>query len=110
MQQQILLLSTDAVAVGCCEDGFLVWAQYGPMEAGPIWARVFIVGFSLARAGLGPSPGWGPVRNGAHMGPYGPLWGPYGSSWTGPDMTKSGLLVQFRTFRVQNLFFNEISR
>ena len=22
--------------------------------------------------GLGPSPGWGPVRVGAHMGPYGP--------------------------------------
>ena len=44
--------------------------------------------------GLGPSPGWGPVRVGAlmgpHMGPYEPLWahiwahmGPYGSSWTG---------------------------
>ena len=35
---------------------------------------------------LGPSPGWGPVRVGAHMDPYGPLWahmGPYGSSWTG---------------------------
>ena len=28
---------------------------------------------TLARAGLGPSPGWGPVRVGAHMGPYGPL-------------------------------------
>ena len=30
--------------------------------------------------GLGPSPGWGPVRVGAHMGPYGPIWahkGPY---------------------------------
>ena len=39
-------------------------------------------------AGLGPSPGWGPVRVGAHMGPYGPLWahiwahmGPYGPIW-----------------------------
>ena len=34
----------------------------------------------------GPSAGWGPVRVGAHMGPYGPMWahmGPYGSSWTG---------------------------
>ena len=34
--------------------------------------------------GLGPSPGWGPVRVGAHMGPYGPLWalmGPYGPIW-----------------------------
>ena len=29
-----------------------------------------------AQSGLGPSPGWGPVRVGAHMGPY-------GSSWTG---------------------------
>ena len=49
---------------------------------------------SEARAGLGPCPGWGPVRVGAHMGPYmgpymgpcGPIWahvGPYGSSWTG---------------------------
>ena len=35
-------------------------------------------------AGLGPSPGWGPIRVGAHMGPYGPLWalmGPYGPLW-----------------------------
>ena len=30
----------------------------------------------MARAGLGPSPGWGPVRVGAHMGPYGPIYGP----------------------------------
>ena len=48
----------------------------------------------MTRAGLGPSPGWGPVRVGAHMGPYGPIYkpiwahmgvymGPYGSSWTG---------------------------
>ena len=42
----------------------------------------------LVRAGLGPSPGWGPVRVGAHMGPYGPLWAhiwahmvPYGPIW-----------------------------
>ena len=42
----------------------------------------------LARAGLGPSPGWGPVRVGAHMGPYGPIYtpiwahvGPYGPIW-----------------------------
>ena len=32
----------------------------------------------VARAGLGPSPGWGPLRVGAHMGPYmgpcGPIW------------------------------------
>ena len=35
---------------------------------------------------LSIGPGWGPVRVGAHMGPYGPLWalmGPYGPSWTG---------------------------
>ena len=29
------------------------------------WVRVG------ARSGLGPSPGWGPVWVGAHMGPYG---------------------------------------
>merc|ERR1711924_126835 len=41
-----------------------------------------------ARAGLGPSPGWGPVRVGALMGPYvspyGPMWahmGPSGPLW-----------------------------
>ena len=22
----------------------------------------------------GPGPGWGPVRVGAYMGPYGPIW------------------------------------
>ena len=35
-------------------------------------------------SGLGPGPGWGPVRVGAHMDPYGPLWahkGPYGPIW-----------------------------
>ena len=26
-----------------------------------------------AQSGLRPGPGWGPVRVGAHMGPYGPL-------------------------------------
>ena len=43
--------------------------------------------------GLGPGPGWGPVRVGARsglgpiwalMGPYGPIWalmGPYGPLW-----------------------------
>ena len=53
---------------------------------------------SMARAGLGPSPGWGPVRVGAHMGPY-------GSSWTGLGRLRKlsvRLLDQFRTFRVQN--------
>ena len=28
----------------------------------------------LHSCGLGASPGWGPVRVGAHMGPKGPLW------------------------------------
>ena len=57
-----------------------------------------------ARAGLGPSPGWGPVRVGAHMGPY-------GSSWTGLGRLRKlsvRLLDQFRTFRVQKLYFYEI--
>ena len=51
-----------------------------------------------ARAGLGPSPGWGPVRVGAHMGPY-------GSSWTGLGRLRKlsvRLVDQFRTFRIQN--------
>ena len=67
----------------------------------------------------------GPVRVGAHMGPYrpiygpilafmgpymgpcGPLWvhiGPYGSPGqvlAGPDMSDFRLLVEFHTFRVQ---------
>ena len=30
----------------------------------------------ITRAGLEPSPGWGPVRVGAHMGAYGPIYGP----------------------------------
>ena len=33
-----------------------------------------------AQSGLGPRPGWGPVRVGAHilahMGSYGPIYGP----------------------------------
>ena len=36
------------------------------------------------RAGLGSSPGWGPVRVGARSG-LGPIWAllvPYVSSWT----------------------------
>ena len=84
------------------------------------------------------SPGWGPVRVGAHMGPYGPLWahiwahmglyGPiyepiYGSIWAlmgppGQVLEKAStfrqlsvrLLDKFRTFRVPNLLFDEISR
>ena len=31
---------------------------------------------SVTAIGMGPSPGWGPVRVGAHMGPYGPIYGP----------------------------------
>ena len=30
--------------------------------------------FLVGRAGLGPSPGWGPVQVGAHIGPYGTSW------------------------------------
>ena len=29
----------------------------------------------------GPRPGWGPVRVGAHMGPYGPIWVLLDRSW-----------------------------
>ena len=56
------------------------------------------------------SPGWGPVRVGAHMGPYGPLWahvGPYGSSWTG--LGRSGH-VRFPTFgRILHVLGSKIS-
>ena len=38
----------------------------GPRSNGPRILTPVRVG---ARAGLGPSPGWGPVRVGAHMGP-----------------------------------------
>ena len=58
------------------------------------------------RAGLGPSPGWGLDRVGAHMGPY-------GSSWTGLGGFRKlsvRLLDQFRTFRIQNWYFDEISK
>ena len=63
----------------------------------------------------------GPIR--AHMDPYGPIYGPiwvhmgpYGSSWTGLGSSVNfrklsvRLLDQFRTFRVPNLVFDEISR
>ena len=49
----------------------------------------------LARAGLGPSPGWGPVRVGAHMGPPGQVL-------AGPDMSDFPLLVEFCMLWVQN--------
>ena len=58
------------------------------------------------KPGLGPSPGWGPVRVGAHMGPY-------GSSWTGLGKFHKlpvRLLDQFRTLWVQNWVFKELSR
>ena len=41
----------------------LLW-QWRPVAAGLGPGRVG------AQSGLGPSPGWGPVRVGAHMGPY----------------------------------------
>ena len=56
------------------------------------------------------------VRVGAHMGLYGPLWahmGPYGTSWIGLGRLRKlsvRLLEEFRTFRVQNLLFDEIAR
>ena len=34
----------------------------------------------------------------------------YLSSWTGPDMTEVRVLVQFRTFRVQKWYLDEIYR
>ena len=45
-----------------------IWAHMGPYR--PIWTQ--------PGPGLGPSPGWGPVRVGAHMGPYGAHMGPPG--------------------------------
>ena len=51
-----------------------------------------------ARAGLGPSPGWGPVRVGAHMGPPGQVL-------AGPDMSDFRLLVEFCMFGVPNYCF-----
>ena len=62
---------------------------------------------SRAQAGLGPGPGWGP---------YGPLWAHMGPP--GQVLEKAStfrqisvrLLDQFRTFRVQKLDFDEISK
>ena len=73
--------------------------KYTPWQTQKSMARARVG----AQSGLGPGPGWGP---------YGPLWalmGPYGSSWTGPDMTKSGLSVEFDTFRVQKWYFDEMT-
>ena len=48
-------------------------------KLGPDMTEVrVLVQLRMARAGLGPSPGWGPVRVGAHMGPYGAHMGPPG--------------------------------
>ena len=51
----------------------------------------------------GPGPSWGPVRVGAHMGPYGQVL-------AGLDLSDFRLLVEFCMFWVQNLFFEEISK
>ena len=55
------------------------------------------------RSGLGPSPGWGPVRVGARsgLGP-GPGWGPYGPIWA--------LMLVFKSvaLRVQTAPFDKI--
>ena len=69
---------------------------------------------SRAQAGLGPGPGWGPYGPlWAHiwvlMGPYGPLWVLLGRSWKFRQISVR-LLDQFRTFRVQKLDFDEISK
>ena len=76
-----------------------LWYQFGRIWGpcwGPLWSNLLILGEMLEEMqncirnrfknlpycirnqtrpgpGLGPSPGWGPVRVGAHMGPYGPL-------------------------------------
>ena len=75
-----------------------------------------------ARAGLGPSPGWGPygplwAHIWAHMGPYGPIYGPIwalmgplGQVLAGPDMSDFRLLVEFCMFWIQNWVFEEISK
>ena len=47
------------------------------------------------------------------MGPCGPIWalmGPPGQVLAGPDTSDFGLLVEFRTFRVQELYFDGISK
>ena len=44
--------------------------------------------------GLGPSPGWGPVRVGAHMGPYGLIW---------PDFVKKELTFENHKIVNKNL-------
>ena len=42
-----------------------------------------------------PSPGWGPVRVGAHMGPYGAHMGPPGQVRTWPNQDFWSNLVRF---------------
>ena len=53
---------------------------------------------------------FGPVRVGARseLGPIWALMGPPGQVFAGPDMSDFRLLVQFRTFRVQNKVFDKI--
>ena len=81
-------------------------------------------GLGGAQSGLGPSPGWGPVRVGAlsglgpfpgwgpygpiwaHMGPYGPLWalmGPYGPLWAhkGPILLEK-LIILMKNHKIIN--------
>ena len=61
-----------------------IWVLMGPY--GPIWAL------------MGP-----------YVGPYGPLWVLLGRSWKFRQISVR-LLDQFRTFRVQKLDFDEISK
>ena len=64
-------------------EGFRVCGfTHGFLEKVSLW-----ISFSRKHV-FRPGPGWGPVRVGAHMGPYGPLWahiwahmGPPGQVW-----------------------------
>ena len=72
---------------------------------------------------MGSSPGWGPVRVGAHMGPYGPVCAHMGLPGQVLEVLEDSvnfpstfrkvsvrLLDQFGTFRVQKWYFDEISK
>ena len=83
-----------------------------------------------AGPGLGPSPGWGPVRVGAHLGPWGP-YGPIEPLWAhgalmgpyGPDfvlriinfdekdkiVNKNIKIVNLEILKVKSWFWNKDS-
>ena len=67
----------------------MVLSRPGPgLGPSPGWGPVRVGALS----GLGPCPGWGPIRVGAlsGLGP-GPGWGPYGPLWAhmGPICLKN---------------------